>query len=141
MGTDIHVGHHERAFYHVSIDSLSLVIPWFIVAATLLHVILPAPLALTATCAYTTMGIFYEFVHYLAHTRVQPKSQFLRNIKSHHMKHHLIDDRFWHTFSWTEIDRIMGTAPSTAELQSMAAMRRSTKQEPQAEADKTVPLA
>jgi hypothetical protein len=38
LGTDIHVGHHKRAFYHVSIDSMSLVVPWFIAAASLFHV-------------------------------------------------------------------------------------------------------
>jgi len=43
------------------------------------------------------------------------------------MKHHLIDDRYWHTFSWTEIDRIMGTAPDKEELRNMAALRRSAK--------------
>ena len=38
LGTDIHVAHHERAFYHVSIDSMSLVVPWFIAAASLFYV-------------------------------------------------------------------------------------------------------
>ena len=40
-------------------------------ADSLLHVLLPRELALSATLAYTTMGLFYEFVHYLAHTQVQ----------------------------------------------------------------------
>eukprot|EP00277_Geminigera_cryophila_P030443 CAMPEP_0173063606 /NCGR_PEP_ID=MMETSP1102-20130122/4486_1 /TAXON_ID=49646 /ORGANISM="Geminigera sp., Strain Caron Lab Isolate" /LENGTH=198 /DNA_ID=CAMNT_0013930445 /DNA_START=426 /DNA_END=1022 /DNA_ORIENTATION=+ len=127
LGTNIHVGHHDRAFYHVSIDSMSLVLPWFFTASLVLHLVLPAHLAMTATTTYTIMGLFYEFVHYLAHTKVQPKSKFLRNIKTHHMKHHLIDDRYWHTFSWTEIDRIMGTAPDKEELRNMAALRRSAK--------------
>jgi len=108
----------------VSIDSLSLVVPWFLAATALLHLILPAPLAITATFSYTMMGLFYEFVHYLAHTRVTPKWKFLRNIKSHHMKHHLIDDRYWQTFTITEIDTIMKTAPDAKELQRMAARRR-----------------
>ena len=124
MGTEIHVGHHQRAFYHVSIDSMSLVVPWFMVATGLLHVLFPAHLALTATTAYTGMGLFYEFTHYLAHTKAQPKSLFLSNIKRHHMRHHLVDDRFWHTFSWTEIDSIMGTAPTGSELHKLAKERR-----------------
>ena len=28
------------------------------------------------------------------------------------MKHHLIDDAYWHTFSCTHIDTLLGTAPS-----------------------------
>jgi hypothetical protein len=40
-------------------------------ADSLLLVVLPRELALSATLAYTTMGLFYEFVHYLAHTQVQ----------------------------------------------------------------------
>eukprot|EP00802_Teleaulax_amphioxeia_P026197 Tamp_27214.p1 GENE.Tamp_27214~~Tamp_27214.p1 ORF type:complete len:283 (+),score=45.85 Tamp_27214:50-850(+) len=126
LGTDIHVAHHERAFYHVSIDSMSLVVPWFIAAASLSYGLLPAHLAVTATGSYTCMGLFYEFVHYLAHTKVQPKNGFLRNIKSHHMKHHLVDDRYWQTFSWTQIDSILGTAPDAKELQEMAARRRTS---------------
>ena len=84
---------------------------------------------MTATFAYTVMGLFYEFVHYLAHTKVQPKWEFLRNIKAHHMKHHLIDDRFWQTFTWTEIDRFMGTAPGAKELQRMAVWRKQLSKE------------
>lgn len=128
LGTDIHIGHHERAFYHVSIDSMSLVLPWFLTASLALQVVLPAHLAVTATTTYTACGLFYEFVHYLAHTAVQPKSKFLRNIKTHHMKHHLIDQRYWHTFSWIEIDSIMDTAPTSKQLQHMAAQRRAAKE-------------
>ena len=127
MGTDIHVGHHERDFYHVSIDSMGLVVPWFAVVAAVFHSLLPAHLAVTAMASYATMGLFYEFVHYLAHTKVQPKLGFVRQIKTHHMKHHLVDDRFWHTFTCTPIDTLMGTAPPTQELQRMAAQRRANK--------------
>ena len=54
---------------------MSLVLPWFFTASLVLHLVLPAHLAMTATTTYTIMGLFYEFVHYLAHTKVQPKSK------------------------------------------------------------------
>lgn len=74
VGSKIHIDHHQQPYHHVSIDSLTIVVPWMIGAAGVLHVALHGgALSLSATAAYFTMGLCYEWVHFLVHTRYVPR--------------------------------------------------------------------
>lgn len=73
VGSKIHVDHHKQPYHHVSIDSLSIVLPFMAVSAGIFHVLLGEALSLTATAAYYAMGLSYEWVHFLVHTRYVPR--------------------------------------------------------------------
>lgn len=83
-GTSIHKEHHARPYAHVSIDPAPLMLGWLGCAALLLKLVLPLHLAISATLGYALAGLFYEWAHYIAHTKVN----FPRNSYWYQMKHH-----------------------------------------------------
>ena len=70
FGKDIHRGHHEKPYFHISIDPAWLMMGWLGAAHGLMRLALPLPLALSATLGYATAGLCYEWAHYIVHTRV-----------------------------------------------------------------------
>uniref|UniRef100_A0A7S4L3W6 Fatty acid hydroxylase domain-containing protein n=2 Tax=Guillardia theta TaxID=55529 RepID=A0A7S4L3W6_GUITH len=123
-GQEYHHQHHLLDYYYVSIDPVWLVVSWFLAAFGLFYLLLPTDLCLSATFAYSAMGLLYEFCHYLAHTKVMPKNRLLRAIKLHHMKHHFVDEDSWFAFSGLYIDSLLKTAPSGEELVKIRNARR-----------------
>jgi len=84
LGKQIHKKHHERPFYHVSIDPAPLMLGWLAVAHLLLRSFLPLPVALSATIGYTGAGLFYEWTHFIVHTRVRFKpDSYWQSLKNH----------------------------------------------------------
>lgn len=77
VGSKIHIDHHQQPYHHVSIDSPSIVLPFMALAAGVFYVVLDggkgSGLALTATAAYYAMGLTYEWIHFLVHTRYVPR--------------------------------------------------------------------
>ncbi|CAM9995924.1 unnamed protein product, partial [Phaeothamnion confervicola] len=108
-GHDIHSSHHAIPFYHVCIDPPELVIGWAICFVVPCLALLPQPLGMTAVSSYLTCGLLYEAAHYYAHIRVDINNGFLRAVKRHHMRHHLVDERRWLAFIAPIIDDIFGT--------------------------------
>ena len=117
MGKDIHQGHHDKPYFHISIDPPALMITWMIAAHLLLKAILPWPLALTATVAYATAGLYYEWSHYIVHTKVPPPNRLARQMRDNHMRHHCVDHRYWLAFSLPLVDDWMGTNPDVRDVQ------------------------
>jgi Fatty acid hydroxylase superfamily len=117
IGKHIHHQHHERPYHHISIDPAPLMLGWFIVVRLFLQfvVALPIHLLLSATIAYGVAGLFYEWSHYIVHTRVRfPHGSYWEHIKNHHARHHLVDSKHWFSFSVTQIDDIFGTNPNVS---------------------------
>lgn len=75
FGSKVHVDHHQQPYHHVSIDPLGIVLPFMMASGGVLYGLLhDAPsLALTATATYYAMGLTYEWVHFLVHTRYVPR--------------------------------------------------------------------
>jgi len=79
FGETVHRWHHELPYYHVSLDGIGLAAVWFstvavlLVGAGLLTSSLPA--CLSSLAAYTFCGGLYEAAHYIAHTRMRPKTK------------------------------------------------------------------
>lgn len=116
-GKTIHQGHHDAPYFHISIDPAPLVITWFLVAHALFVLVLPLSSALAATFAYGLAGLFYEWSHYIVHTRVQfSKNSYWRRIKDHHARHHLVDSQNWFAFSAIVVDRMFGTNPRVEQV-------------------------
>lgn len=111
VGKGIHEGHHKKPYFHVSIDPAGLILGWLAVAHVALRFLLPLDLAISATIGYAGAGLVYEWAHFIAHTRVKPGSAFWRQVKENHIKHHLVDSRYWFAFSLPAIDDWFGTNP------------------------------
>ena len=87
---------------------------WLFTAHVVLRWALPLRWALSATLGYAIAGLNYEFVHYIAHTRV--RSAFWSMFKTHHMRHHVVSSDYWLGFSLPFIDTIMGTNPDVRDI-------------------------
>ena len=112
-GKEIHNEHHSKPYYHISIDPAGLLLGWMLAVHCILRAVLPLPLALSATIGYSLAGLFYEWAHYLVHTRVKfPKGSFWKLVKDNHVRHHLVNHNYWFSFSLPWIDDLFGTNPS-----------------------------
>ncbi|KAI2501049.1 fatty acid hydroxylase-like protein [Fragilaria crotonensis] len=111
FGKEVHEGHHNKPYFHVSIDPAWLILGWLALAHLTLRFLLPLDLALSATIGYAGAGLMYEWAHYMAHTRVKPGNAFWKQVKDNHIKHHLLDSRYWFAFSVPAIDDWFGTNP------------------------------
>ena len=116
VGKEIHQGHHNKPYFHICIDRFDLILGWLAVAHVTLRLLLPLNLALSATIGYACAGLMYEWAHYLAHTRVKPANEFWKRVKDNHVKHHLVDNRYWFGFSLPAIDDWFGTNPPLHQL-------------------------
>ncbi|CAM9582699.1 unnamed protein product, partial [Ectocarpus sp. 6 AP-2014] len=114
LGHDVHEAHHDKPFYHVCVDPPDLVAGWTLAAAFVFKLLLPLPLAITVLVVYMSMGLVYEWVHFIVHTRVVPRSQLGKDLKRHHTLHHLKDETCWLAFTAPPIDTLFGTVPSSS---------------------------
>eukprot|EP00523_Entomoneis_sp_CCMP467_P018751 CAMPEP_0168824208 /NCGR_PEP_ID=MMETSP0726-20121227/10964_1 /TAXON_ID=265536 /ORGANISM="Amphiprora sp., Strain CCMP467" /LENGTH=300 /DNA_ID=CAMNT_0008877179 /DNA_START=25 /DNA_END=928 /DNA_ORIENTATION=+ len=111
-GKRIHAEHHQNSYLHISIDPAGLMLGWLVVAHVMLRLMLPLPLALSATFAYAAAGLWYEYLHFIVHTRVRFRpNSYWEKMKSHHSRHHLVNENYWLGFSLPVIDTWMGTNP------------------------------
>jgi len=166
IGKSIHKTHHEKDYFHVSIDPPQLLLGWLFVAHFIFRVLIPPfHLCLSATIGYSIAGLVYEWSHYIVHTKVKPprfistsslsscnnnnnkqQSSFLERIlilpimrkyskmRDNHIRHHLIDSRYWYAFSVTEMDDLFHTNPNVKELKTqMKAIETTRERENQTE--------
>ncbi|MFE1595180.1 sterol desaturase family protein [Nocardia sp. NPDC058705] len=72
-------------------------------------------LGLTFLLTITTLGLLYEWTHYLIHTDYKPKHALYRSIWRNHRHHHYKNEHYWFTVTTTNTaDRLLGTAPDPA---------------------------
>ena len=132
VGKRIHKTHHEKDYFHVSIDPPALLLGWLFAAHFIIKSFLPWHLCLTATIGYAIAGLFYEWSHYIVHTRVKAPvlsqtnplfepisngaSRIFTLMRNNHIRHHLVDDRHWFAFSIPGMDDIFGTNPEIKQL-------------------------
>ena len=116
IGKEIHQVHHAKPYYHVSRDPAGLLIGWMLSAHVLLRLMLPLPFALSATIGYSLAGLFYEWAHYIVHTKVRCKSSFWKRVKENHIRHHVVDHDYWFGFSLPWVDDLFHTNPSLAKV-------------------------
>ena len=123
IGKEIHQGHHEKNYFHISIDPPALLLGWLLVAHLIIKSIFPWHICLSATIGYAISGLFYEWSHYIVHTKVRPprnrwaRSFFLR-VRNNHMRHHLLDNDYWFAFSVHLLDDLFGTNPDVREIKA-----------------------
>ncbi|KAL3802474.1 hypothetical protein ACHAW5_009733 [Stephanodiscus triporus] len=132
IGKSIHRAHHERDYFHVSIDHPILLLGWLLVAHLVIRSMMPWHACLSATVGYALAGLMYEWCHYIVHTKVRPPSSsssssmssfalafaskaFLR-MRNNHIRHHRLDERYWYAFSVPAMDDLFGTNPDVKDL-------------------------
>ena len=132
MGKSIHETHHDTPYFHVSIDPAPLMIGWLLISHVLLRSIFPStPLALSASLGYATAGLGYEWAHYVVHTKVRPTNPLWKRVRDNHMKHHLVDEQYWFSFSLPAMDDWFQTNPDVSAVQKAKAMEEQQRKQSQ----------
>jgi hypothetical protein len=82
---------------------------WFAVTPT-------AALAMTGVVAHFALSLHYEWVHFLVHTRIMPRTALYQRLWRNHRWHHFKNEHYWFGVTMLSGDRLLGTAPAPAEV-------------------------
>jgi sterol desaturase/sphingolipid hydroxylase (fatty acid hydroxylase superfamily) len=92
----------------------------WIVPATVAIAIFAFPrlgLGLTYLVAISTLGLGYEWVHFLVHTDYRPVTKLYRAVWNNHRLHHYKSEHYWFTVTSSgTADRLFGTYPDPASV-------------------------
>jgi len=76
---------------------------------------------LTFMLAVATVGLVYEWTHYLIHSDYKPRSRAYRAVWRNHRLHHYKNEHYWFTVTTTATaDRLFGTYPDPASVKTSA---------------------
>jgi hypothetical protein len=93
---------------HSFLYSIPLLVgAWFAVTPT-------RSLALTGIAAHFALALHYEWVHYLVHTRVQPRHAYYQRLRNNHRRHHFKNEHYWFGVTMLVGDQLLRTAPAFA---------------------------
>ena len=102
---------------HSFLYSLPLLLAlWFALAPT-------RAIALTGVCVHLALSLHYEWVHFLIHTRVWPRSRYYQRLWKNHRRHHFKNEHFWYGVTMLSGDRLLGTAPQLETVQTSPTAR------------------
>jgi hypothetical protein len=73
-------------------------------------------LALTGIAVHLALGLRYEWVHFLIHTRYRPRTWWFRRLWRNHRLHHFRNERHWYGVTMLAGDRVLGTGGSEGEV-------------------------
>ena len=77
----------------------------------LFFIALPTPLALSAATIYFALSLFYEWIHFLTHTRYAPRGWWYKRLWTNHRLHHFKNEKHWFGVTMLLGDKLLGTAP------------------------------
>jgi hypothetical protein len=81
------------------------------------YAVTPSPaLAWTGITAHLALALHYEWVHFLVHTRVVPRSRLYRRLWRNHRLHHFKNEGYWFGVTMLSGDRWLGTAPEPSRV-------------------------
>lgn len=67
-------------------------------------------LALSGAVFHVALGLRYEWVHFLIHTRYRPRTWWFRRLWRNHRLHHFRNELHWYGVTMLSADRVLGTA-------------------------------
>jgi len=120
-----HRAHHRDPFdaelvfipLHSYAYSVPLVVGlWLGLAPTL-------ALGLTGVTAHLALSLHYEWVHFLVHTRVVPKSWWYKRLWTSHRLHHFKNEHYWFGVSMLSADRLLRTQPEKDRVETSPTAR------------------
>jgi hypothetical protein len=82
-----------------------LVLVWFAATPN-------AALAWTGLTAHLALALHYEWVHFLVHTRVVPRTRLYRRLWKNHRRHHFKNEHYWFGVTMLSGDRLLRTGPA-----------------------------
>lgn len=75
-----------------------------------------ARLALTGLCFYLALALHYEWVHFIVHTKVWPRTKRYQRLFTNHRLHHFRSERYWYGVTMLSGDRLLGTSPRPSDV-------------------------
>ncbi|MCV7279008.1 sterol desaturase family protein [Mycolicibacterium flavescens] len=76
-------------------------------------------MGLTYLVCIGTLGLLYEWTHYLIHSDYKPKTRVYRAIWRNHRHHHFKNEHYWFTVTSSgTADRVLGTYPDPGTVQN-----------------------
>jgi hypothetical protein len=118
--------------HHVDPRDVPLIfIPWrallWILPAALAVALLVFPrpgLGLTFLAFLATLGMVYEWCHYLIHSDYKPKTAAYRAVWRNHRHHHFKNEHYWFTVTTSgTADRVLGTCPDPSTVEASPTAR------------------
>lgn len=108
-----HRAHHKEPW---RLDLIFL--PMFVLFAIplvsgLAFLLMPTAMAASFCAAAFYCVVQYEWVHFIVHTRVKPKTKLAKTIFLNHRMHHFRNERYWYSFSVPWVDKYYGTGPDS----------------------------
>ena len=74
------------------------------------------PSRLTALVTMLTLGLVYEWTHYLIHSDYKPRTAAYRRLYVAHRLHHYRNEHYWYGVTARLGDRVLGTSPQRDEV-------------------------
>jgi hypothetical protein len=82
------------------------------------------PLALTSLASYLALALHYEWIHFLVHTRVWPRTRVYQRLWRNHRLHHFKNEHYWYGVTRLGGDRLLGTGPAPTAVETSPTARR-----------------
>jgi hypothetical protein len=120
-----HRAHHRAPWdldlvfipFHSFLYSVPMVYAiWFAVTPSI-------ALALTGAVAHFALALHYEWVHFIVHTRVVPRTRLYQRLWRNHRLHHFKNEHYWYGVTMLSGDRVLGTAPAVGDVPTSATAR------------------
>lgn len=120
-----HRAHHRQPYHLPDVFlPLRVVIPLVPPTLALWWWVMPTPsLALSAMISFGGAALAYEWIHYLTHTNVAPRTAWFRRVRRNHRYHHYKNERYWHGFTLPMVDTLLGTNPDPTTVETSATAR------------------
>jgi hypothetical protein len=117
-----HVDPRDVPLIFIPWPALLWVLPTALVIALL---VFPRPgLGLTFLVFLATLGIAYEWCHYLIHSDYKPRTAAYRAVWRNHRHHHFKNEHYWFTVTTTgTADRVLGTHPDPSTVETSPTAR------------------
>jgi hypothetical protein len=111
--------HREHHADPTQLDLVFIPLPvlWQVLAGAAVIAALAFPdlgAGLTFLLALSTIGLVYEWTHYLVHTTYRPRRALYRALWRHHRLHHHKNEHYWFGVVSTAADHALRTAPDAA---------------------------
>jgi hypothetical protein len=82
-----------------------------------------AALAMTGVVAHLALSLHYEWVHFLVHTRVMPRTALYQRLWRNHRLHHFKNEHYWFGVTMLSGDRLLHTAPALNDVATSGTCR------------------
>jgi hypothetical protein len=113
-----HREHHQQPWNYeilfIPIHAYLYIVPLIVLGWT--YSVGNRPLAWTAITVHLALSLHYEWVHFLIHTRVQPRLGYYQRLWRNHRLHHFKNEHYWYGVTRLEGDRLLGTLPAPNEV-------------------------